>query len=282
MKGRYNIGHWAWELADFPEEWATAFGCADEIWTPSRFVRDSVASQSPVPVRVVPYSLDPGMEGRAAADCAEFQLAPDTFTFLFIFDFHSYLERKNPLGLIEAYRKAFGGRRDVQLVVKSIHGDAHKEELSALQKACAGTNVRLLDRVLSRAATQQLILKADCYISLHRSEGFGLTLAEAMLCGKPVIATGYSGNVDFMSDGDSYLVPYRIVAIDRAHGPYKAGYHWADPDLDYACDFMRYVESHREAAADTGLKAKARILELLHPATIAASVRERLEALGLL
>ena len=102
-------------------------------------------------------------------------------------------------------------------------------------------------------------MSADCYVSLHRSEGFGLTMAEAMLCGKPVIATGYSGNIDFMSDADSFLVPYRMVTIDRTHGPYKAGYHWADPDLDYACDLMRQVESSREAAAQVGLKARSKV-----------------------
>jgi glycosyltransferase involved in cell wall biosynthesis len=103
-----------------------------------------------------------------------------------------------------------------------------------------------------------------------------------MMCGKPVIATGYSGNVDFMSDADSFLVPYRVVTIDRTHGPYKAGYHWADPDLDYACDLMRHVESNREAAAQVGAKAKAKVRQMLDPAVIGVSVRARLEKLGLL
>jgi glycosyltransferase involved in cell wall biosynthesis len=151
-----------------------------------------------------------------------------------------------------------------------------------VKEACGGANVRLLDRVLSRAATQELMMSADCYVSLHRSEGFGLTMAEAMMCGKPVIATGYSGNVDFMSDADSFLVPYRVVAIDRTHGPYKAGYHWAEPDLDYACDLMRHVESNRQAAAQVGAKAKAKVRQVLDPAVIGVSVRARLEELGLL
>ena len=282
MSDHYNVAHWAWELADFPTEWATSFGCADEIWTPSRFTRDSVASRSPLPVKVVPYSLNPDTELENEVEVTDFAFDPDKFTFLFIFDFHSYVERKNPLGLIDAYTKAFGDRQDVQLLLKSAHGYAHKQQLTALEKACARANVHLLDRVVSRAATHQLMMKADCYVSLHRSEGFGLTLAEAMMCGKPVIATGYSGNVDFMSDNNSFLVPYRIVTIDHTRGPYKAGYRWADPDLDYACDLMRYVESHRDVAASTGSRARTMIRETLHPATIAASVRERLGTLGLL
>jgi len=282
LRGHYNIGYWAWELAEFPEEWATSLGCVDEIWTPSQFVRASVATRSPVPVRVVPHSLEQRTEVSVTVDRIKFGLNPGIFVFLFIFDFHSYLERKNPLGLIKAFKDAFGGRQDVELLVKSAHGDAHKEELSVVQKACAGANARLLDRVLSRAATLELMTSADCYISLHRSEGFGLTMAEAMMYGKPVIATGYSGNVDFMSDADSFLVPYRMVTIDRTHGPYKAGYHWADPDLDYACDLMRYVESNREAAAQVGAEARAKVRQVLDPAVIGVSVRARLEELGLL
>ncbi|MFZ0313148.1 MAG: glycosyltransferase [Candidatus Korobacteraceae bacterium] len=282
LRGHYNIGYWAWELAEFPEEWATSFGCLDEVWTPSQFARASIASQSPVPVKVMPHSLELEMKDPPTLDKPKFRLHPDTFVFLFIFDFHSYLERKNPLGLIRAFKNAFGGRQDVQLLLKSTHGDAHKEEMGMVQQACAGANVSLLDRVLSRAATQELTMSADCYVSLHRSEGFGLTMAEAMLCGKPVIATGYSGNIDFMSDADSFLVPYRMVTIDRTHGPYKAGYHWADPDLDYACDLMRQVESSREAAAQVGLKARSKVRQVLDPAVIGVSVRARLGELGLL
>jgi len=282
MKDHFNIGYWAWELPEFPAEWAPAFGYADEIWTPSQFTCDSVASCSPVPVKIVPHSLDPNMRIEGVVDRGKFGLSPDKFVFLFFFDFHSFLERKNPLGLIEAYKNAFGNRQDVQLLIKSGHSSEHGEELHLLQSACYGANVSILDAVMTREGKEELMSAADCYVSLHRSEGFGLTLAEAMMLGKPVIATGYSGNVDFMSDEDSFLVPYRLVSIDRKHGPYKAGFHWAQPDLDYASDLMRHIEEHREAAAETGLKAQAKVRDVLHPATIAASVRDRLEELGLL
>ncbi len=280
LQGHYNVGYWAWELSDFPHEWDTAFGYVDEIWTPSAFTGAAVASSSPVPVVVVPHSLSSN-DFEVAANHAAFGLDSNVFLFLFIFDFHSFLERKNPLGLIRAYRNAFGSRQDVQLLIKSSHSAEHKDELDLLQNEAAGSNIKILDTVLTREAKQQLIMTADCYISLHRSEGFGLTLAEAMMCGKPVIATAYSGNVDFMSDADSFLVPYRMVALDRTHGPYKAGYQWADPDLDYAADVMRHVESHRETAASLGSRAKAKISGILNPATIGASVRRRFDKLGL-
>jgi glycosyltransferase involved in cell wall biosynthesis len=280
LKGHYNIGYWAWELSDFPHEWDSSFGYADEIWTPSKFTAAAVASCSPVPVTVVPHSLL-STDFDVAPNRAAFALDPNVFLFLFIFDFHSFLERKNPLGLIHAYKNAFADRKDVQLLIKSSHSAQHQDDLALLQDAAHGSNVKILDMVLTREAKQQLMVTADCYVSLHRSEGFGLTLAEAMMCGKPVIATAYSGNVDFMSDSDSFLVPYRMVALDRTHGPYKSGYQWADPDLDCAVDFMRYVESHREAAATVGSRAKAKVCDILSPAAIGASVRHRLEMLGL-
>jgi glycosyltransferase involved in cell wall biosynthesis len=282
LKGHFNVGYWAWELSDFPDEWASSFGYVDEVWTPSEFTREAVAASSPVPVRVVPHSIDASMDFESGGTRARFGVSPDVFLFLFLFDFHSFLERKNPLGLIEAYKKAFGNRRDVQLLIKSSHSAEHKEELFSLQQASSGGNVRILDAVLTREAKQQLMTTADCYVSLHRSEGFGLTMAEAMLFGKPVIATAYSGNIDFMSEADSFMVPYRMVAIDRTHGPYKAGYHWADPDLDYACELMRHVESNREAAAQVGAKARAKVRQVLDPAVIGVPVRARLEELGLL
>jgi glycosyltransferase involved in cell wall biosynthesis len=282
MRGHFNIGYWAWELPEFPGEWAASFGYTDEVWTPSKFTRDAVASQSPVPVKVVPHAMDPIFMDQVAADRSKFGLSPQTFVFLYFFDFHSYLERKNPLGLIKAYKKAFGDRKDVQLLIKSLHGPDHPIELVMVEKAIDRSNVRLLDRNLSREEKHELMLACDCYVSLHRSEGFGLTMAEAMMCSKPVIATAYSGNVDFMSDDDSFLVPYRLITIEQTHGPYKAGYHWADPDLDYAADAMREVEGRREASAALGRKARSKICELLHPSTIAAGVRDRLQELGLL
>ncbi len=282
LAGHYNVGYWAWELPEFPPQWAPSFGYADEIWTPSRFTRDSVASCSPIPVQVVPHSLEMEDDLDAAVDRSFLGISPDVFLFLFLFDFHSFLERKHPLGLIQAYKQAFGKRRDVQLLIKSAHSAEHQQELTLLQSASEGANIRILDAVLTRADKQHLMRSADCYVSLHRSEGFGLTMAEAMLYGKPVVATGYSGNVDFMSDEDSYLVPYRLITIKETHGPYKAGYHWADPDLDSASDIMRHIESNRAAAIEMGRRAQAKVRELLHPTTIAASVRARLDQLGLL
>ncbi len=136
--------------------------------------------------------------------------------------------------------------------------------------------------MLSRDAKHGLMMAADCYVSLHRSEGFGLTIAEAMLCGKPTIATDYSGNRDFMTPESNYPVPYKLVTIDRDHGPYKIGQQWAHPDLDYAADVMRSIERDRDAAIEVGRRAKEHVSHVLHPATIGNRVRKRLAELGFL
>ena len=282
LKGRFNIGYWAWELSDFPEIWARSFGYTDEVWTPSHFTRDAIASRSPVPVKVIPHSIDPIFMKEISVDRLKFAIHSGTYVFAFFFDFHSYLERKNPIGLIEAYKKAFGNRKDVELLIKSSHGIDHPEEFDAVKAASTGANVRVMDCVLTREEKYELMMACDCYISLHRSEGFGLTLAEAMMCSKPVIATAYSGNTDFMTDSYSLPVPYRLVPIKETHGPYMVGSHWADPDLDFAVDAMRRVESCRETSAELGRKARAAISVRLHPATIALSVRDRLQELQLL
>ena len=282
LAGHYNIGYWAWELPEFPPEWSICFGYVDEVWTCSQFGRDAIATRSPVPVRRLPLALDLDEDLHIVPDRRALGVSDNVFLFLFLFDFHSFPERKNPLGLVEAYKRAFGNRQDVQLLIKSSHSAEHQRELKLVQRACEGANVRIMDAVLTRPEKHSLMKAADCYVSLHRSEGFGLTLAEAMLYGKPVVATGYSGNLDFMSDDDSFLVPYRLMTIKETHGPYKAGYHWADPDLDSATEIMRYIEANRDAAAAVGQKAQAKVRDLLHPATIACAVRARLEELGLI
>lgn len=282
FENRFNIGYWAWELQEFPKEWLPAFDYVDEVWTVSNFARDSIAASSPVPVHVVHNALQIGREFELSYDREAFGVAEETFLFLFIFDFHSTIERKNPMGAVEAFKRAFGSRRDVQLLIKSAHSQDHLDELRMLEQASAGANVRILDQVLSRNAKQRLMMAADCYISLHRSEGFGLTIAEAMLCGKPTLATDYSGNCDFLSADTGFPIPYKLVDIERNHGPYHAGQRWADPDLDYAADIMRYVERSRVAAHQIGQRAKAHVSYLLHPVTIGKNVKSRMRELGLL
>lgn len=281
LKGHYNIGYWAWELADFPKEWMGSFSYLQEIWAPSNFTRDSIAQRSPLPVICVPHCIDPDLCGDPEWTRKRLQLSPDVFVFLFLFDFHSFLERKNPVGVIQAFKRAFGDRRDVLLLMKSVHADADPAALRLLKKEAQGANIRLFDEVLNRQAIYALMQMCDCYVSLHRSEGFGLTLAEAMQCGKPVIATGYSGNTDFMTPDNSFRVSYRLTDIKQDHGPYKRGSQWADPDLNEASFHMRRVVDDRELLAAVGQRGRADVMAKLHPNRVGELVKARLESLNL-
>lgn len=273
---RYNIGFWAWELPALPPSWCESFRYFDEVWVPSTFCLDAVSRSSPVPVVRIPHSIQEDIECDATFTRSQLGIGPDTFVFLFFFDFHSFMERKNPIGLIEAFRQAFKPEDDALLFIKCSRSSWDPSGMARLEEASRGANVRLFDSVISRPALNSLISICDSYVSLHRSEGFGLTLTEAMNMGKPVIATGYSGNMDFMTLSNSFPVKYRLIEIEEDHGCYTKGNEWADPDLDHAADLMRYAFTHRDEAAETGKRAQQDVRTQLNPGAVGRIIRERL------
>jgi len=201
-----------------------------------------------------------------------FGLPDGVFLFLFAFDLASYMERKNPLGLVRAFQQAFGDRDDVGLVLKTMHSQ-DGEDVRRLYEACAGCkNIHLLHQVLSRRETTALMGLCDGYVSLHRSEGFGLTIAEAMAMGKPVVATNYSANEDFMTESNSRPIRWKPIALDRDHGPYRKGLTWADPDLDQAAAEMRRLVDDPAFAQQVGATARADIARQLSPAAVGAQI----------
>jgi len=271
--GRYNIGYWAWELSVFPDKWKDSFRYFDEIWVPSTFVLDAVARAAPVPVVRIPHSL-PEVLPTASVTRATFGLPDDKFVFLFMFDCHSVIARKNPFGLIKAFCNAFEPADETVLVVKCSH--AGPDHLRQLREATSGANVLILDVVLSREETNTLLSLCDCYVSLHHSEGFGLTMAEAMSFEKPVIATAYSGNMDFMTAANSFPVKYSLTEIAENHGPYRKGNIWAEPDLDHATELMRFVFNNPKAASAMARRARQDVIALLHPRVVGDMMRRRL------
>ncbi len=198
FENRYSIGVWFWEVEKFPRRWHSAFEHLDELWIATDHVISAVSPFSSVPVTKVtlPVELPP----LPPATRSELQL-PDGFMFHFSFDHHSVFERKNPLAVVEAYLKAFGPDEGAVLVVKSINADSAREDHGRLLAAAAGRpDIHIIDEYVSAERKDLTLASCDCYVSLHRAEGFGLTMAEAMYLGKPVIATGYSGNLDFMTE----------------------------------------------------------------------------------
>lgn len=253
-RGRYNIGVWFWELERFPARWASHFEHCDEIWVKSEFCRQSIAKVSPVPVTNVGNAVVLSGED-CVPDRAAFGLEPDEYVFLFVFDFLSVVERKNPGATMEAFRRAFGGDEKVTLLIKSINAHHVPEKAAALKKSLAGQRVRFIDEHLDRATMLSLMASADSFVSLHRSEGFGLGMAQAMYLGKPVIATGYSGNMEFMTRENSFVVDHHMVELERDYGPYERGNIWAEPSVEHAASLMRLVVDNRLLAAERGARA---------------------------
>ena len=223
----WRVGYWAWELPDPPPEWKPFADLVHEIWTPSRFAADSLRRMFSRPVRVVPHVVPPHPPRRRDPS------AP--FTVLTLADSRSSLSRKNPLGAIEAFRRAFGPSARARLVVKLALGTPPAEVTAALEGL---PNARIIASFLDDDALAALFRAADVLLSLHRAEGFGLPMLEAMAHGVPVVATGWSGNVDFMSDADSLLVPSRLVPVVDAAGIYGHSL-WAEPDTDAAAEMLR-------------------------------------------
>jgi glycosyltransferase involved in cell wall biosynthesis len=272
---RYNIGFWAWELEDFPVEWTSAFEPFREIWTPSAFCQDAISRRAPIPVVRMPHAIPP--EPAAQKARADFGLDPHSFLFLTSFDMLSVFERKNPLAVIAAFRQAFPLQQGVELAIKVNHAGSAATHMAQLREASAGQRVRILADPMPRADVQALLRCSDCFVSLHRSEGFGLLLAEAMLCGKPVIGTGYSGNLDFMTPGNSFLVDYKLCPVGPGAAPYSPLARWADPSRDHAAAQMQLVLANRELARARAAAGQTAIGEQFSPLAVGSRMWERLE-----
>jgi glycosyltransferase involved in cell wall biosynthesis len=276
--GTPTIGVWAWEVETFPEWMARSEQLVDEVWVYSRHVADALAPVLEVPVHVfAPPITVPDAPPEIDRDALDLS---DEFLFLFCFDFHSVFERKNPLAVVEAFRRAFAPRDGPQLLIKSVNGADHPRALARLRAAAADrADIIVRDGYENETRQRALIYASDCYVSLHRAEGYGLTLAEAMAEGRPVIATGYSGNLEFMTDDTAVLVPYEFTSIPYGCDPYRPGTRWAEPNLDYAAAAMRTMASDPAGAAALGARAQAHILHHHAPDTRVDFVRERLRNL---
>lgn len=253
-----RIGYWYWELEAIPPRWQAAAAQFDEIWTATRFVAEALRARLTVPVHIVMPGIRPVTF--LPLPRAAFGLAEDHFTFCFVFHMTSVMDRKNPTALLRAFRRAFPAGEKAALVLKTTHGDRHPAQKRALQAAADDAGATLIDAVWSQEQTLALMAACDCYVSLHRSEGLGLTMAEAMLLGRPVIATGYSGNLDFMHAGNSLLVEHRLVPLCNAPPPYDVAARWAEPSEEHAAALMRQIWQDPAAAAALGARARADII----------------------
>lgn len=274
--GKYNIAYWAWELPEFPDAWMPAFSSYNEVWCPSEFTRLSLEMKSPIPVIRMPHAI--AFERPVGNFRARFRLPADKFLFLFIYDLNSYSARKNPGAVITAFRQSGLAGAHAALVVKVQNVAGNESDFAALQAAVADLpGTVLISDTLTRAEIYQLESACDCFVSLHRAEGFGLSVAECMFLGKPVISTNWSATAEYVSAENGCPVDARIVTLAQNHGPYMKGSVWAEADVDQAAAWMQKISGDPALAARLGAAARDTMEQRFSPAAIGARYRQRLE-----
>lgn len=275
----YTIGFWHWEQPELPIRYMSAFAHVDEVWAPTSFVQDALASVSPVPVYKVPHSLQ--LQVSAGVRRSDFGLPDDRQLALVMYDFHSYQYRKNPQAAVEAFRIAAKQNPNLGLVLKTINSEHHKEAYAELKESVADLpHVYFIDEFFSRQKTWDLQSCCDILLSLHRAEGFGLAPAEMMYLGKPVIATGWSGNMDFMTHENSMPVKYELKPLDVDLGAYPAGPLWAEADVEHAAWCLSQLVTQPDLMEQMGRRAAKDIQAQLSPTAVGELVRHRLQVLG--
>jgi glycosyltransferase involved in cell wall biosynthesis len=274
---RYNIGWWPWELPVWPSRWLPAFAVIDEVWAASEFTRKMYSSATPKPVTLM--RLPASVERMKKISRRALGLPAKRFLFLYIFDFKSYLERKNPWAVLQAFQRAFPSDDSLGLVMKTMNtrsGDTRWEEF--IRQCATDERIIVLEKTLDRDKVLGLVQACDAYVSLHRSEGFGRTLAEAMLLGKPVVGTGFSGNADFLTEETGYPVKWKKRPVVESEYPFvqaEDSAWWAEPDIAHAAHQMR---SAREAAgSEWALQLPQQVHEVFSPAVIGEEMNSLLK-----
>ncbi len=277
------IGYWVWELRAIPPNWRRGFRHVHEIWVPSQFTADAIRPHTELPVRVVPHPVSQYVGsplGRADFGVgsplgrADFGLAEDAFVLLTMFHMTGCFVRKNPVASVRAFRKAFGDDPNSLLVVKVADGMDVAWALRELEREIGGApNIRLMHDKLSREGIAALIRCADVVMSLHRSEGFGLVPAQAMLSAKPVVATAWSGNMDFMTERNSALVSYKLIPVRDPQGTYnQPDQLWADPDVEHAANWLKRLAASPELRRRLGETAAEDVARLFNLCSYKAAI----------
>ena len=274
LRGRRVIGQWAWELPVAPPDWRDGVKFVHEIWAPSRFTAVALEPLLPGRVTAVAHPLAVAPPVPSGLDRAAFGLPGDAVVVLVSFNLASSLVRKNPFGAIAAFREAFGDRPDRLLVLKIGNPGHFPEDFRLIQDTVVdAANIRIETRMMSAADSHALTAASDIVLSLHRSEGFGLVPAEAMLLGRPVIATAWSGNLDFMDYDSAELIDAKLIPAFDPRGIYDvAGAVWADPDHGQAVAALRRLAEDPFLRAGLGARGRVMAQQRLGVAPMAAAL----------
>lgn len=276
-KQRYNIAFWLWELEEFPKEWIKALDLVDEVWTPSEFASNSVRTVTDKPVHTIPYCVTAPTDPQYNRDY--FQLPQDKFLFLAMYDTNSTMARKNPQGAIAAFKKAYAPEdTSVGLVLKM--NNPREEDLEALKQSFGEyKNIYYITEIMDKVVVNSLIACVDVFVSLHRAEGFGLVMAEAMLNGTPCIATNWSSNTEFMNEEVACMVDYTFTILQKTSPPYNKGSRWADANIDTAARYMRQLSEDPDYYRELSERAKVYIEDKLGMEQAVEKMTARIKAI---
>ena len=279
IRNRHVVGYWAWELPVAPPSWRAGLRLVHSVWVPSQFtaaaLRPMLPADGRIALHVVPHPVAAAPPVPSALGRADFGLPADAVIVLVSASLASSFTRKNPIAAIAAFRAAFGDRTDRLLLIKLNHVDHFPDDFAAVQAAVAdAANIRIETRVLPYADRHALTACADILLSLHRSEGFGLVLAEAMLLGVPVVATGWSGNMDFMDAETAALVKFHLIPAQDPRGVLQvAGAVWAEPDIADAAARLRQLADDPDARRALGARGAAMARQRLGSGPLVAAIR---------
>ena len=282
VQNRYNIGAWQWELPRWPEKAGFFYKCVDEIWASSRYTMNAFKATAPVPVFCIPHAVS--IPELPSYPREYFGLPQDTYLFLFVFDGLSRVERKNPYAVVQAFLAAFPRTQypDVRLVIKTMN---LSEQHPIIQQIHAMTGrddrIIIINKALMRLEVLELIHCCDAFVSLHRAEGFGRGIAEAMLLGRPVIVSNYSGNVDFTTHETAYLVEGKMIDIHPGEYVFGEGQQWFDADAEQAAFWMRHCLEEREDVMKKTAAAKKLIETEYSPLAVGKHYEKRLNEIGI-
>lgn len=280
FSGKYNIGYWYWELPEFPSMFEFAFEQVDEIWVATTYILNAVAAKTTKPVKLIPPNVQ--VEASDQFELEQYGIGAEDFVFFHMSDVLSMPERKNPLGVVKAFRKAFVSNPDKQVkLLLKVSNLAHQPELETQINAEIEEDSRIIivNGYLDRDKLNNLMGSIDCYVSLHRAEGFGLPIAEAMCLGKPVIATMWSGNADFMNAENSLPIKFELIKLEKTIGPYEKGQVWAEPCLDDAAEKMYHLVGNSELQESIGEAAKLTICQHFSPESSGQAIKARIDEL---
>lgn len=284
LNDHYNIGCWAWELAELPSEFCSGLDLFQEVWSISSFCKGAIEKKVSVPTMTLPLYADANR--RVIKDGRDhFNIDKDVFLFMFAYDCKSYVSRKNPQAVVKAFVKAFSpDDRHVGLVLKLNYPENYREHIDELMETLSPyPHVYYIEKYLTDDEMRTLLQISDAFVTLHRSEGFGLLPLEAMSLGTPVISTGWSGNMEYMNHMNTALVGYNMIPVDgKFVGSTPGdGLVWADPDIDEAAAHMRRMVSDKSWREKLIANGKYTADKCFDVKTVGKIIRNRLDFLNL-